>query len=147
MTIYFSNTQVPKTLLETWGLISPWSVNLVSLCKANCLNIPPHVRCKMYIVQFSYPCVAEWLMCSVAKLCLNLCIPMDCSPPGSSVHGVLQTRILEWVAISFSRRSFPPWDWICTSWAFLPALAGRFFTTEAPGKPKWLVLYNNSNNI
>ena len=37
-----------------------------------------------------------------AQLCLTLCDPMDCSPPGSSVHGILQTRILEWVAISFS---------------------------------------------
>jgi len=35
------------------------------------------------------------------QLCLTLCDPMDCSPPGSSVHGVLQVRILEWVAISF----------------------------------------------
>ena len=39
----------------------------------------------------------------VAKLCLTLCNPVDCSPPGSSVHGSLQARILEWVAISFSR--------------------------------------------
>ena len=37
-----------------------------------------------------------------AQLSLTLCDPMDCSPPGSSVHGILQTRILEWVAISFS---------------------------------------------
>ena len=42
-------------------------------------------------------------VCSVAKLCLTLCDPVDCSPPGSSVHGILQARILEWVAISFSR--------------------------------------------
>ena len=35
--------------------------------------------------------------------CLTLCDPMDSSPPGSSVHGILQARILEWVAISFSR--------------------------------------------
>ena len=40
----------------------------------------------------------------VAQSCPILCDPMDCSPPGSSVHGILQTRILEWVAISFSRR-------------------------------------------
>ena len=40
--------------------------------------------------------------CLVAQLCLTLCNPMDCSPPGSSVHGILQTRILEWGAISFS---------------------------------------------
>ena len=39
----------------------------------------------------------------VTQLCLTLCNPMDCSPPGSSVHEVLQTRILEWVAIPFSR--------------------------------------------
>ena len=38
----------------------------------------------------------------VAQSCLTLCDPMDCSPPGSSVHGILQARILEWVAISFS---------------------------------------------
>ena len=39
------------------------------------------------------------------KSCLTLCDPTDCSPPGSSVHGILQARILEWVAISFSRGS------------------------------------------
>ena len=38
-------------------------------------------------------------------LCPTLCDPKDCSPPGSSVHGILQARILEWVAISFSRGS------------------------------------------
>ena len=37
--------------------------------------------------------------------CLTLCDPVDCSPPDSSVHGILQARILEWVAISFSRGS------------------------------------------
>ena len=41
----------------------------------------------------------------VARSCLALCSPMDCSLPGSSVDGVFQARILEWVAISFPRRS------------------------------------------
>ena len=41
----------------------------------------------------------------VAQSCPTLCDPMDCSPPGSSVHGILQARILVWVAISFSRGS------------------------------------------
>ena len=41
----------------------------------------------------------------VAQSCLSLCNPVDCSPPGASVHGIFQARILEWVAISFSRRS------------------------------------------
>ena len=43
----------------------------------------------------------------VAELCLTLCNPMDCRPPGSSLHGILQVRIPEWVAIPFSRGSFP----------------------------------------
>ena len=46
----------------------------------------------------------------VAQSCLTLCDPVDCSLPGSSVHGILQARILEWVAISFSRVSSQPRD-------------------------------------
>ena len=42
----------------------------------------------------------------VAQLCPTLCDPMDCSPPGSSVHGILQTRILEWVAFPLLQRIF-----------------------------------------
>ena len=41
------------------------------------------------------------------KSCLTLCDPVDCSLPGSSIHGILQARILEWVSISFSRGSSP----------------------------------------
>ena len=55
--------------------------------------------------------------------------PIYCSPPGSSVHGILQARILEWVAISFSRRSSRPRDR-----AHISCIEGRFFTTEPPGK-------------
>ena len=61
-----------------------------------------------------------------AQLCLILCDPIDCSPPGSSVHGILQARILEWVAISFSRGSSRP--------GVQPqvfCIAGRFFTFSA----------------
>ena len=58
----------------------------------------------------------------VARLCLTLCDPMDCSPPGSSVCGILQARILEWIAILFSRGSFQPED--CTQ---VSCVAGRFF--------------------
>ena len=50
-------------------------------------------------------------MClSVAQLCLPLCDSMDCSPPGSSVHGNLQARLLEWITISYSRGSSQPRD-------------------------------------
>ena len=49
-------------------------------------------------------------VCLVAQSCLTLCDPMDYSLPGSSVHGILQARILQWVAISFSRGSSQPRD-------------------------------------
>ena len=47
---------------------------------------------------------------SVAQLCPTLCDPMDCSLPGSSIHGIFQARILEWVPISSSRGSSQPRD-------------------------------------
>ena len=69
---------------------------------------------------------------SVTKSCLTLCDPMDYSPPGFSVHGISQARILEWVAISSSRESSRPRDRTCIS--CVPALAGEFFTTaHSPG--------------
>ena len=45
-----------------------------------------------------------------AQLCLTLCDPMDCSLPGSSVRGIFQAKVLEWIAISFSRGSSQPRD-------------------------------------
>ena len=49
-------------------------------------------------------------VCACAQWCLTLCNPMGCSPPGSSVHGILQARILGWVATSYSRGSSRPSD-------------------------------------
>ena len=57
--------------------------------------------------------VGSSVVCSCAKLlqsCPTLCDPMDCSPPRSSVHGILQARILEWVAMLSSGRSSQPKD-------------------------------------
>ena len=71
--------------------------------------------------------------CLVAQSCLTLCHPMDCSPPGSSVHRISQTRILEWVAFpspgDLSDPGMEPESVVS------PALVGRFFTTEPPRKP------------
>ena len=50
------------------------------------------------------------VMCLVAQSCRTLCNPVDCSPPGSSVHGILQARILEWVAMPSSKGSSQPRD-------------------------------------
>ena len=62
--------------------------------------------------------------------CPTLCDPMDCSPPGSSVHGISHAKILERVAISSSRRSSLSRDQTCVS-----CIAGRFFTIEPPWRP------------
>ena len=65
-------------------------------------------------------------VCLCAQTCPLLCDPMDCSPPGSPVHGISQARILELVAISFSRGSSQGLNLHLMS----PALAGRSFTTQ-----------------
>ena len=59
------------------------------------------------------------MLCSVAQSCPTLCDPMDCNPPGSSVHGILQARILEWVTMPSSRGS-----------SQVSRIAGGFFTTS-----------------
>ena len=59
----------------------------------------------------------------VTQSCLTLRDSMDCSPPGFSIHGVFQARILEWIAVSFSRGSFPPRDRTQVS-----CIEGRRFT-------------------
>jgi len=69
--------------------------------------------------------VLKWSEVKVAQSCLTLCDPMDYSPPGSSVHGILQIRILEWVAIAFSRGSSQPRD---QTW--VSCIADGFFTIQ-----------------
>ena len=73
----------------------------------------------------------------VAQSCPTLCDPMGCSLPGSSIHRIFQARILEWVAISFSRGSSQPRDW-----TWISCIVGRCFTIWAirrvPGGAKWI---------
>ena len=79
----------------------------VCVCVCVCLCVCVSVSVSVLVIQW-YP---------------TLCNPMDCSPPGSSVHGILLARILEWVAISFSRGSSRPRDRTQVS-----CIVGRFFT-------------------
>ena len=81
------------------------------------------------------------VLCLVAQSCLTLCDPVDCSPPGSSVHGILQARILEWVAMPFSRRSSQPRDR-----TQLSCIAGGFFTDWATREAQWQRLACCKNN-
>ena len=102
--------------------------------KCFCLCIHTYV-CVCFVI---YLLSHVWLFCD----------PMEYSPPGSSVQEILQARMLEWLAISFSRGSSQPRNQICIS-----SLAGRFFATrEPPGKPhvcKCVYIYNRyiSKNI
>ena len=84
------------------------------------------------VLYFNPKSTSEYLRVLVMQSCPTLCNPMFCSPPGSSAHGVLQARILEWVATSFSRGSSRPRDLTQVS-----CIADRFFTSwatrEAPG--------------
>ena len=73
--------------------------------------------CTHYGEQYAAAVAAKSL-----QSCPTLCDPMDCSPPGFSVHGILQARILKWVAISFSRGSSQPRDQTQVS-----RIAGRCF--------------------
>ena len=79
--------------------------------------------------------------CCCAQSCPALCDPVDRRPPGSSVQGILQARILRRVAVSFSRDLLHPGNKPSS-----PALAGGFFTTEPPGKPctnRYTSLFNS----
>ena len=71
---------------------------------------------------------AQWLSCP-------LCNAVDCSPPGFSVHGIFQARVLEWAAMSFSELPDPEIE------PASPTLAGRLFTAESPRKPVSFIVY------
>ena len=73
-----------------------------------------------------FPSQVFFSCCLVAKSCPTLCDPMGCSPLGSSVHGIPQASILEWVASSFSRGSSWPGNWTGVS-----CIAGGFFNSWA----------------
>ena len=75
------------------------------------------------------PYLSKCVRAKSIQLCLILCDPMDCSPPGSSVHGNLHSRILEWIVMPSLR--YLPDPGIEPMSLMIPALAGRFFITNA----------------
>ena len=81
-----------------------------------------------------YACVHACMHAKSLQSWPALCDPMDCSLPGFSVHGILQTRILKWVAMPSSGGSSWPRNRSCIS-CIVSCIAGRFFTAELPGKP------------
>ena len=102
-------------------------------------NQNSHVNFEVLQTFSPYMCLV--LCCAKSlQLCLTLCNPTDCGLPGSFVHGILQARILEWIAVSYSR-DLPDAGMEHVSLPS-PALAGGFFTTgatwEAQKMNNWL---------
>ena len=98
------------------GHIEPYKSTTVSVKKGElfcCLNWNVVIFIIKYLYQGHKLCLVSYTKKHnlVAQSYQSLCNSKDCSPPGSSVHGILQARILEWVAISFSRGSSWPRDW------------------------------------
>ena len=82
-------------------LSAQYIVIFLFLCVCVCVSVSVHVCMSMH---------------SCGQSCLSLCNPVNCSPRGSFIYGISQARILEWVAISYSRGSSQHRDWTCVSW-------------------------------
>ena len=89
-----------------------------------------HVYKYNYLYLYAYVCIYVCCCCLLAKLCLTLCDPMDHSPPGSSVHEISQSRIVEWVAISFS--TYTLCVCVCVYVYFLVRMAERSIEAQTP---------------
>ena len=98
----------------TWETINPYSLPIRKIMLSLSFLF-------VLIFKKAFYFVLKWIEVKVTQLCLTLCNPMDCT-----VHGILQARILEWVAIPFSRGSSQPRDWTQVSHT-----AGGFFTSWA----------------
>ena len=110
------------------------SIKKITLCCFSFLAFSPLSSVKLIYVVMWNSCAFIFLlfyfmnMCQVfvTQSCWTLCNPMNCSLPGFSVHGILQARILQWVAISSSRGSSQSRDW-----TWLSCISGGFFTIWA----------------
>ena len=106
------------------------SSRLLHVATGSFLNTHTHTHTHTQILM----CV----LCPVAQSCPTLCDPVDYCPPGSSVHGILQARILEWVAMPSSRGSSQPRDELRS-----PTLQAESFLSELPGHSRFIC--NTSN--
>ena len=134
-----------------WGFLTAQSVDASFLC---CLEAS-HPLAERFLERKMLMNLVTKQQClhthlplrgDVVPVCSLSCVQlMDCSLPGSTVHGIFQAKILEWVAISFSRGSSPPRDRTCTSCGLLHWQAGSL-PAEPPGKPpqRW---YKDSKNM
>ena len=124
--------------------VHPWLIhvnvwqNQYSIVKKNKIKIK--IKKSIYWMYLLYTVLCSSVLCLVAQWCPTLCDPMDCSPPGSSLHGIFQERILKWVAVPYSRWASQSRDRTQVS-----HIVRRFFTIWAsreayvPGTGKYYV--------
>ena len=117
------------------------SIQLITVLWKQTFSVLPIVNCTSLsrpLIGFS-PSSWFWYTVFFVLSCYSrvwlFCDPMDCSPPNSSIHGILQARIPEWVSTSFSRGTFQPRNWTQVSHT-----AGRCFTNWAMQKTHYLTL-------
>ena len=105
---------------------------------------------QVYWSNFSNSICSLHAVCLVSQSCLTLCDPMDRGPPGSSVHGILQAKVLAWVAMLSSRGSSQPRDWTQVSHiasGFLTVWATREALKVPPRYNHFMLYFGNSCNI
>ena len=114
---------------------STWVILLKTSLIPSGVSTKPFPEYYCFLWFHSTPVWVAWGGLACMPSCFSrvrLCNPVDCSPPDSSVHRILDASILEWVAMPSSRGSSLPRDQACGS-----CLASRFFTAEPPGQPQW----------
>ena len=127
----------PHPLGTTWGFSEKMSVEAICKFEKSQADVEEHCYSGGCPSLFLHPFKSSAQVIFIARmlslqLCVTLCDPMDCSAPGSSVHGILQARTAEWVAMLYSGRTPRPRDHICISCT--SCIAGGFFTAEPLGK-------------
>ena len=131
-TLLFKAASLKQLLGWEWWVEGPWTGKGwgISDCLGPAQSPGRHARSMPASNSLTYTLFhstylrlwVHWDVGLVAKLCPTLVTPWDCNPPGSSVHEILQARILEWVGIPFSRGSSWPRDWTHVS-----CITGQFF--------------------
>ena len=126
----FSNIlrEKKKQKIKTQGNISPAMLNMYEILQLFYLmlkHITESLRIWSKCLTLDCLCVC---VCLLTQSFPTVCDPVDCSPPGSSIHGIFQARILECVALPSSRAPSQPRDW--TRISYVSCIASGFFTTS-----------------
>ena len=148
MNIWFSGIQYSHTAVQPSSpsisrTFSSSPAETVSIKRPNSLTPDIYKWITLLSIWNLHNTVNE--LCVRAKLlhsCLTLCNPVDCRHPDSSVHGILQAGILEWVAMLSSRGYSPPRDQNCSSWLLRYRQIQKPRSSEAREPDEWVNIWN-----